>query len=1287
MFSNSIFATITSVGSGGTDDNAIIKIDPLTGLYEFPRPGDVRKYILPILIDEDENIIDVNVNNNTTESITIKDKDFWMPDELCKVCYGCENAFTMYRRRHHCRMCGQVFCNPCSSFYIDGSQINLSHGPVRSCKLCHDQLADRTDKENKLFKRKMTDSNSLDNTNVAVTSEIDVTKVQETSTQKLFHYNNLQNRASSHLEYIISNLIYNKNISERWKSIIVQLVKNVVSSVDPNVRRGDSIDIREYVKLKIIPGGNIEESCYIDGIVFRKNVSHKKMLINCIKDKPRILILSGGIEFQRTDARLSSMDQLIEQEEKYIKILVDKVLSLKPDIIFVGKSVARKAQEILVENEVLVMQNVKFSLLERIARVTNAMLLPATDHTIQQYGDDCLGSCGKFVVRHIQKDEDKDKVNDNVNRILKNVVSKGSTYAYLQGCPSELGCSIVLRGGDYELLTKIKRIIHYAIMIAYHLRLEVAYYSDRSAELPINSFITDEDNINLNKMVLSSSLDIDFGLPYEEEIRGGIPLNKKNSNNNSYLDASMEHQKILVTSLLMACEGNMQKSYDLKGIKFYTSNYDISLGQFLMESCFNINHGSSINLIDHTLSFVHKPGRLDISVHRLSDTTYTNDDNLAYIQDPMQLPIYVSSYCKQCDKIVTPDVVMSDETWKMSFGKFLEISLYNTTACGRTNGCNHCIRDSHVLFFTCEGYAARIEFFPILPYSIHIRPTMDFPEFSHIEYARKIYYELPAQYTRLKEDFIKITTNVDREIKGLSTKPEEINEIISELQFIVDDIEISFVNVFSQRLVTLDDLIKQQDKNNIKHDDDICIRYPNILKRELFLRARTWNKRLEVIQNIINDYNVSSESNVGMLPNILALQSTLLGGNNDDIDEIDVDIDDIEDVVTKKPIDEEDQEIFHSNFNHTNNSEFNNNSNNNNIVNDTETPINITPNPKASKPKPNRITKAITRLMTGKSYNNKGKLNLQLGFLSEGRLGLKPGRKGEVIGVYEEQLATIIAYTLASQEYNDQLILEEISDANDVYNSEPIKKSDVEDLSIPKIIKNSPVNSNFSNQGEEIIQNDTNIQNNNLKFLVSNETALNNEHVEKFQNINLDETVAANKHKLHLKARMTSQKKSTIRHKFVDKGFYNEEILCKFYCDVYWATQFEALRSTYFTSSDDNDNFIRSLANTTKWMAQGGKSGATFSKTMDDRFIVKVISKVELQMFLDFAPAYFDYMANALFDNLYFTVLCKILGVYTIGYDNKETEKKVTENVVVMENIFYKVRLLYLWSVDRYLWL
>lgn len=48
-------------------------------------------------------------------------------------------------------------------------------------------------------------------------------------------------------------------------------------------------------------------------------------------------------------------------------------------------------------------------------------------------------------------------------------------------------------------------------------------------------------------------------------------------------------------------------------------------------------------------------------------------------------------------------------------------------------------------------------------------------------------------------------------------------------------------------------------------------------------------------------------------------------------------------------------------------------------------------------------------------------------------------------------------------------------------------------------------------------------------------------------------------------------------------------------------------------------SYIRSLCMTTKWDAKGGKSGATFSKTADERFVVKFITKTELQMFLDCA--------------------------------------------------------------------
>jgi hypothetical protein len=74
----------------------------------------------------------------------------------------------------------------------------------------------------------------------------------------------------------------------------------------------------------------MEENTFINGVVFRKNVSHKKMATDSSKVNPKILILAGGIDFQRQDTRLSSMDTLIEQEDKYIEILVDKIMSLDP---------------------------------------------------------------------------------------------------------------------------------------------------------------------------------------------------------------------------------------------------------------------------------------------------------------------------------------------------------------------------------------------------------------------------------------------------------------------------------------------------------------------------------------------------------------------------------------------------------------------------------------------------------------------------------------------------------------------------------------------------------------------------------------------------------------------------------------------------------------------------------------------------------------------------------------------------------------------------------------------
>ena len=44
----------------------------------------------------------------------VKSKD-WKSDDVANVCSQCQAEFHALNRRHHCRLCGNIFCNDCSS--------------------------------------------------------------------------------------------------------------------------------------------------------------------------------------------------------------------------------------------------------------------------------------------------------------------------------------------------------------------------------------------------------------------------------------------------------------------------------------------------------------------------------------------------------------------------------------------------------------------------------------------------------------------------------------------------------------------------------------------------------------------------------------------------------------------------------------------------------------------------------------------------------------------------------------------------------------------------------------------------------------------------------------------------------------------------------------------------------------------------------------------------------------------------------------------------------------------
>ncbi|KAF8393694.1 hypothetical protein HHK36_021941 [Tetracentron sinense] len=137
-----------------------------------------------------------------------------------------------------------------------------------------------------------------------------------------------------------------------------------------------------------------------------------------------------------------------------------------------------------------------------------------------------------------------------------------------------------------------------------------------------------------------------------------------------------------------------------------------------------------------------------------------------------------------------------------------------------------------------------------------------------------------------------------------------------------------------------------------------------------------------------------------------------------------------------------------------------------------------------------------------------------------------------------------------------------------------------------------------------------------------------------------------------------------VRVSFADDGPLGK---VKYTVTCYYAKRFEILRRSCCPSEID---FIRSLSRCKKWGAQGGKSNVFFAKTLDDRFIIKQVTKTELESFIKFAPEYFKYLSESIGTGCP-TCLAKILGIYQITSKHLKGGKETRMDVLVMENLLF----------------
>ncbi|PWN42886.1 hypothetical protein IE81DRAFT_337240 [Ceraceosorus guamensis] len=282
--------------------------------------------------------------------------------------------------------------------------------------------------------------------------------------------------------------------SQDWERVLLPLILSVCAKVRPRPRAGESADVRAYVKIKRIAGGEPQESAYVPGVVLSKHVATKRMASRLPLLKPRVMLLAFRMD--HVSSGLFTLDRA-EQEKEYTRILVARIVQLRPNLVVIRDSCSRQAIAMLEGAGVVVVWSVKQTALEAIARCCNADIITSVDRlgldprvgrcaslSVDTYSHALLPSARKSFMKFLAPNFMRDPSNTG------DVVS-GASQSYTQGQGGSVA-TIVLRGGSMSLLGRVKSVLDSCIFVAHNLRLEDCLARDEGTTI-LDAGNDDED--------------------------------------------------------------------------------------------------------------------------------------------------------------------------------------------------------------------------------------------------------------------------------------------------------------------------------------------------------------------------------------------------------------------------------------------------------------------------------------------------------------------------------------------------------------------------------------------------------------------------------------------------------------------------------------------------------------------------------------------------------------------------------------------------------------------------
>jgi thermosome len=225
--------------------------------------------------------------------------------------------------------------------------------------------------------------------------------------------------------------------SKKLADLVVEAVKLVAEKKDGKV----VVDI-ENIKREKKHGGSSEDTELIKGIVIDKEVVHPGMP-KTVKNAS-IALIDAALEVKETetDAQIQITDpmklqEFIEQEERMLKNMVEKVAASTAKVILCQKGIDDVAQHYLAKKGVMAARRVKKSDMEKLAKATGAR-----------------------IVTNIN---DLKKTDLGYAKVVEEEKVADEQMIFVRDCKNPKAVTILVRGGTEHVVDEVDRAVEDAV--------------------------------------------------------------------------------------------------------------------------------------------------------------------------------------------------------------------------------------------------------------------------------------------------------------------------------------------------------------------------------------------------------------------------------------------------------------------------------------------------------------------------------------------------------------------------------------------------------------------------------------------------------------------------------------------------------------------------------------------------------------------------------------------------------------------------------------------------------